>query len=378
MELIEVAEPALIFSPEDTISKVTAEMYRKKRHEALVFKGQEYLGMFTARDLVKRSINDPDKVRLGNLKAILKKVTPFSPNSSLREIADAMITNGYRSVPIKSGKGFMTVTKFGLLKLLPADFLKGKSASDVLVFPHCVSTDDSLAVARSILRQMHGSRLAIINELGRAEGIVDTLDLLRAIIDKTKASRGELVGEKINLRGISISSHTLSQTIPLRTTPDASLREVVQKMIKANETTVVVEDERFRGLVTPAGILKLLSPEVSGVYVRITGQEKEDVFIRSVIDEEIRGEIRKLSRFLPIDYMTLHIDRHRDTGRRIKYSIHAKIVSQKGMFFAKAAAWDLTKAMHELLDRFEREIKKAKGKAKALARGRPVRSQLKI
>lgn len=376
MELIDIAEPALTFRPDATVSKVVSEMYRKKRHEGLVLDGPQYLGMFTARDLVKRSINDPDRTKLKNLKAIIKKVAPFSPRAGLRELADFMITNGYRSVPLKSGEKLLVVTKLGLLKMLPPDLLKGKTAADAATFPHCVSVGDSMAVARSILREMATPRLAIINKLERADGIVDTLDLLRAVVNKSQPSFGELAGEKVKLRDILISSRTLSQSTFIRARPNTPLRELVKRMTDTKNPTAVVEDERFQGLVTPTGVLKLLSPEVSGVYVRITGQEKEDIFIRSVIDEELRNEIKKLAKFLPIEYMTLHIDRHKDTGRRVKYSIHAKIVTQKGMFFAKAAAWDLTKAMHELLDRFEREIKKEKGKARTLARGRPLVSPI--
>jgi hypothetical protein len=41
MSLIEVAEPALIFKPEDTVSKVASRMIREKRQEAVIIKNDE-------------------------------------------------------------------------------------------------------------------------------------------------------------------------------------------------------------------------------------------------------------------------------------------------------------------------------------------------
>ena len=381
MNLGDVAEPALVFEPDTPVSKLVSELYRKRVTEAFIFEEGEYLGLIQARDLIKRNIQDPDKVKVSSLKAIIRKVTPFPPDAPLEKVVRSILTNGYKSIPVKRGEEYLMATKLDILRLFPRDVLKGKTSRDILSFPYCVGSGDSLAVARSVLRQMGTFRLAVINEKGLVDGIIETLDLLRAVINKSRASgergHGELSGNKIKLGQVLASSKTLMQASFVRMDRNSALTDVVKRMLDTNTSTVVIEDERFRGVITPTEIFRLLEKEVSGIYVQITGQQKEDVFIRSVVDEEIRNEIKKLSKLLPIEYMTLHIDRHNPEGKRIKYSVRAKLITEKGQFFAHAHAWDLTQAMHELLDRFEREIRKKQGKGRLRhRRGRFVRQKI--
>ena len=77
MNLGDVAEPALVFEPDTPVSKLVSELYRKRVTEAFIFEEGEYLGLIQARDLIKRNIQDPDKVKVSSLKAIIRKVTPF-------------------------------------------------------------------------------------------------------------------------------------------------------------------------------------------------------------------------------------------------------------------------------------------------------------
>ena len=385
MKIADVLEPALTFQLDVPISKLISEMRRRKKEDALVFDGKEYAGMINAQDLARRTIHNPHKAAIGTFRRLIQKVTPFSPEADLRELVETLLINSYTSIPIKHEGGIKTLTKLGLLRLLPKDILKGKSASDIQTFPYCVSTQDSFAVARSIMRQMRVFRLVVVNEKGKADGVLNALDLLRTNVDRKRSSggeqaygkvlgpptpaQGELAGDKVKLGDVLASSISLMQDTFLTVKPDAPLTEVVNQMVTSKNLTAIVEDEKLEGVITPEHILKLLSKEVSGVYVRVTGQQKEDVFMRSVIDEELRHEIQKLGKLIPIDYLTLNVKKFRESGKRVKYSLKAKLVTQKGLFVSQAGAWDITKAMHELMARLEREILKKKGKERVYRRG---------
>ena len=116
------------------------------------------------------------------------------------------------------------------------------------------------------------------------------------------------------------------------------------------------------------------SGQVAGVNVRISGQQKEDDFIKSVVDEQLRNEIRKLGKLLPINSMNLHIDRHREAGKRVKYSVKGKLMTEMGMFFANDHAWDLTQATRGVLSKLEKEvIKKIDKKRLYHLKGGPAR-----
>jgi predicted transcriptional regulator len=213
----------------------------------------------------------------------------------------------------------------------------------------------------SILRETNISRLPVIDKANKIEGLVDTIDLLKADTDRSRSELGEEAGEKIHLRHVQISS--LMRKTPLITSPDIPLPKLINLMLEKHTTTALVEENgKICGLVTPKLILKLIGKRIEGVYVRISGLQKEDVFIKSVVDEEIRNEIRKLGKFLTINYMVLHVDRYRKTGKRIKYSVKGRLITEKGYFFADDHAWDITKAVRGVLQKLEKEAIKLKEK----------------
>lgn len=366
MNISDVSERPLVFSPTDKISRVASRMYAKRKHEALIFSGKDLLGMITARDLVKRNINDPDRIELKAIKSLIQPVTPFTEKTELKELVTSILINNYRSVPVTVNGNILILTKLGLLKLIPKAPLKTMKAQDVMFFPSSVTESDSLSVAKSVIRQLHSYRLAILDERDRITGLIDSLDLLKTFVSKGKAKRGELVGDKTRSGAIKAGSRSIIQRDYLRTSPDTPLTQIVEKMIKKGADTVVVEEnEKLAGMITPREILKLAGKEISGIYVRISGMQDEDIFIKSVVDEEIRNEIKKLAKFIPIDYMVLDVHRQRSGGKRIKYSVRARLITQKGFFFAKDFAWDLTKATRGVLHKLEREVTKKIGKSRA-------------
>ncbi|MBL7160287.1 MAG: CBS domain-containing protein [Candidatus Aenigmarchaeota archaeon] len=357
MNLLDIAKPAPIIQWDESVSKAASSMQRQGVQDAFVFQGKELKGMLSAADLVKRNVNNPDRVQISGLKGLVRPVNTFPMEADVAELLRFLLLHDITSVPLKSGKKYYIIPKLRLLSLIGRDILKGKKASDVMFFPYTISPEDQLSVAHSIMRQSSVRRLVILKNR-RAEGIVETMDILKTDINKKRMRAGEKVGEKIALKGIPASS--LMQKVFLKVSPQEPLENVVKKMLSSGATTVVVEDEKFLGIITPATILKLAGRKVAGVYVSISGQQKEGPFIRAVIDEQLRNEIKKLGKFIPIDYLAFHIDRYKEKGKRVKYSLKARLITEKGMFFADDHAWDITQAVSGVLAKLEREVIKRK------------------
>ena len=104
------------------------------------------------------------------------------------------------------------------------------------------------------------------------------------------------------------------------------------------------------------------------MYVETAGFQDEDEFIKSVIDNEITREVRLLAKLAHIDYMTLHLSKYNEAGRRTKFSVHGKLITNIGMFFAQDYAWDLTQAVRGVLQKLEKEVQKKRGKIQHLDR----------
>ena len=367
MTLTEIAEKPLVFDVKDRLSKVISKMHEEKRSDAFVFNKKEFVGVISAKDIVRRGFTDPEDVKLGNLGSVIRRVKAFEANSPLKEIINSFLINNYRCVPLEGDSGMLSLNKLDLLKLVPPESLRGKKASDVMFFPECVSASDHLSVVKSIFRNSNVYRVAVIGPGSKVEGVVDDIDLLKVFTERSKAGKGEKSGEKVHEMDIPISSHLLMQGSFITASPETDLRYLVQAMIgKKNDTVVVEEDGKLAGMVTPREILKLVGSDIAGVYVNISGIQDEDSFLQNLVNSGIRSSIKKLAKIIHLHYISLNVKRRvnptEGTKGKVSYNVKGKVVSNKGAFFADDTSWDLTKSTQSVLKKLEREVMKKMSK----------------
>jgi len=361
MGLERALEKPVVFAPDEPVSKAISEMYRKRKSEAVVMDNSGFLGLLEARDLAKRKIGNP---KTAQVKSFMKKTNPLGPGFGIEDLMHAFLVEDYKSVPVNDEKGnVFLVTKLGLLKEIRGrNELKNRPASDVMAPPYCLDSKDPVGTAISMLRYLNISRLPIVDEENRIVGLVNAIDLLKADIDRSRASVGERSGDSINLSQDVLASSFMQKNVA-KAAPDATLVQVIDSMIeKQTETVLIEKNGKLVGMVTPKMVFKLVGQKVGGVYVRISGLQEEDNFIKTLVDEQIRNEVGKLGKIVHIDYMVMHVDRHQKTGKRTKYSIKSTMSTRKGTFHANDFAWDITKAMRGVLSKFEKEIIKRKEK----------------
>ncbi len=366
MNLLDIAEPALVLKPGERVSKAISKMTRLRKPEALVVREGKLLGILAARDLAKRKINNPDQVGISKF---IRSINPALPDTPIREAISSILVNDYPALPLQKGSKFFVLTKLGILNAIRSDpAFKGIFVRDIMRFPYSISSSDTIATAVSVLRETGVSRLLVLNEKNGLEGLLEALDLLNSDISIRRSKLGEKAGETKKLRAATTLS-LIQKNVP-KASPDTPIRQVIKSMAeKKIPTTIIEKGGRVAGIVTPKLILKLLGKPVQGIYVRVSGLQREDTFIKQVVDEEIRHEIQKLARFFPIDHMVMHVDRYHQTGRRVKYSVRASLITERGMFFAREHDWDITKAVRGILQKLEREIIKKKEKAEVYRRG---------
>jgi CBS domain-containing protein/ribosome-associated translation inhibitor RaiA len=235
----------------------------------------------------------------------------------------------------------------------------------------------------SIIRDTGVERIVVVDSKGKLVGLVDELDLFKAqstdrfrvrggpVSVKPTTSIGELSGEKYKMRLISIAG-LVRKSIPI-VKQNYSIQKVIEAMIeKELPVAVVIEKEKPIGIITTKPILRLIGRPLEGILVQLSGIQQEDIYMKAIIDEQIVNAVRKWAKFVPIKHIAIHIDRYQSTGKRIKYSIKARLIGYKGMWFADDHAWDITKAMRGVLTKLEQEILKSKSKAETRTRGPTV------
>lgn len=350
-------EKTLIVDCQDTVSKLVSRMMREKKREAIVMDEKDYLGIVSARDLVKKRIDNPDKTKI---KSFVDRINPVKDDTPASDLLNSMLINDYKALPVQDSKGnIYLITKLDILRMVRnAASFKEKKVDDVMNFPYSITSDDSFSTARSLIRNLNLSRLPVLGKENRLEGMVDTLDLLKGIIKKNRSGR-QIYSEDIKPDKIAITS--LMNKNPLKVKTGQSLRGVINTMLRdKSPTAIVIDGDEVKGMITPRDILKFIGKEVKGVYVTVTGLRLEDNFIKRVVDEEVTNEVRKIGKFMEIESMILHIDRYHERGKRVKYTVKGRLITRRGMFFAGDHAWDVTKAVRGVLQKLEREVLKKK------------------
>ena len=352
-----------MFDIEDTVSKVASGMLKEAIRAAPVYQGEEFAGIVFAKDIVSRKIDSPGKTKI---RQFVRKITPFPESSDASDLLNSMLINDYRAIPVIDRKGKISLlTKLDVLMMFRNDpSFRDKRASDIMNFPYPVSPDDSFLTSRSLIRDLNLSRLPVLGKGNRLEGFIDILDLLPTVSERKVSRRGELLSDDAKQDDVKITS--FAGKLPPMVSPDSTVAEAMNLMIKRKTPTViVVEGDEVRGIITPRDILKLVGNEISGVYVTMSGIQDESTFIRKVIDDEISAEIKKLSRFIKIDSVVLHIDRSHVQGKRIRYSARGRLITRLGVFSASYSAWDVTKSVRGILKKIEKETIKKKEMVKA-------------
>jgi predicted transcriptional regulator len=360
-ELESILEPAMTVRPDDAITHVAFLMIKEGKEEAIVM-DKEFLGVVTAEDINKRRVNDPSSVKASYF---LKKINPISSDTPLLDVINQMLVSDLKTIPVIYKNSIYVVNKTNLLKFIKDDVFAGKKAKDVMYFPFCASTSDNVNTVLSTMKDFSVSKMPLLDEESRIVGLIDSLGMLGAFTERRKAQRGEKDGEKIILDDVSASS--LSKNNFLRSGPEDSIKTIANSMIKTGMTTAAVEkDGKFLGMITVKDILKLVGRTMETVYVRVSGLSEEDSFIKMKIDEMINTFLDKMLKILPVNYIAIHVDRYsyKKDGNRMKYSVHGRLVTGKGMFYANDYEWDATKAMKRFIDRLETEVYKKSGKKK--------------
>jgi CBS domain-containing protein len=287
----------------------------------------------------------------------MKPLTPFPIDTSVEDVINYMLVSEYRSLPIEKEGKIYAVSKPRLLEFVKDEVFEGKEAKDVMQFPYCASRDDTLSTVISTMKDLGINRIPILDEKERFAGLVDSLSLVGILVDEKRSKRGERFGDRMKLGDIGIGRF-LRKDIA-KAEPDTELKQIVRRVSTKGVCAVIVEKNRkFLGMITVKDLFKLIGKSLETVYVRITGLDEEDDFIRMKIDEMVDNTITKLLKLLTVTYVAIHVETYKTGGRRKKYSVKGRFVTENGSFYADDHEWDATKAMKLFLAKVEREAHK--------------------
>ena len=330
----------------------------------LVFDGNLYKGVLT-QDLIIRSHLkwDPTKAKVRD---VYKPAPVVKPDEDLSKAAKLMIEVDLRSLPVGESKAEIigVINDIAVLeRVAETDFGKKKVEEFMTKDVITLRPDDTVAKALATMRDHAISRIPIVDEEGRLEGLVTLHDLiLRFIKPRFRAKAGELAGEKIPPFSMPLRDVMIRGVITVL--PDAKVREAVATM-RDNDIdglVVVNENNKVVGILTVKDLLLPISKmteKEARFYLQLGGDASIlSDFTRERIIEDIKRFVDGYEDLLGQEgIIYLYIRRFPEKFRGVHlYQARMRVVTDRGVFVATGETWGAIQAVHDALRAIERQL----------------------
>ncbi|GAB6135636.1 CBS domain-containing protein [Thermococcus prieurii] len=330
----------------------------------LVFDGNLYKGVLT-QDLIIRSHLkwDPTKAKVRDA---YKPAPVIKPDEDLSKAAKLMMEVDLRSLPVGESKAEIigVINDIAVLdRVAETDF--GKKTVEEFMTKDVITLkpDDTVAKALATMRDHAISRIPIVDEEGRLEGLVTLHDLIvRFIKPRFRAKAGELAGEKIPPFSMPLRDVMIRGVITVL--PDAKVREAVATM-KDNDIdglVVVNENNKVVGILTVKDLLLPISKmaeKEARFYLQLGGDASIlSDFTRERIIEDIKRFVDGYEDLLGQEgIIYLYIRRFPEKFRGVHlYQARMRVVTDRGVFVATGETWGAIQAVHDALRAIERQL----------------------
>lgn len=352
--------------PEDNVNKFISFMEKHHIHEVPIVSKGKLVGLVHYKDVVKRGIVDPSKLKLGTIMTSPPLVSSSDP---IEKASELIFSTGYRALPVVENKKLIGI--ISVLDIIDniSKELKQTTAEEVMTPAIIIRDNEDIGKARVLMRENNISRIPVADSQGRTVGILGILDLLRSIKPKERMNWYSMAAEKLTVMNIPVS--VVMNKHPITAEKTTKLSEIAKLMKKYKTSGIVITvDSGIIGVVTTRDLLEfyLSKKKQKGVYIQITGLGDEDEFILSTVDRIIRDSVQKISSVYNPQFLFLHVKKYEKGGKGSKYSIRCRFMTDRGMFISKAFAWDLRDAVGNALDQLERIVLKDKEKLKTKRR----------
>jgi len=330
----------------------------------LVFDGNVYKGVVT-QDLIIRSHLkwDPTKAKVRD---VYKPAPVVKPGEDLSLAAKLMIETDLRSLPVGEDRAniFGVISDLAVLeRVVKEEFGKRKVKEFMTTDVITLKPDDTVAKALATMRDHAISRIPIVDEEGKLEGLVTLHDLIiRFIKPRFKAQTGEVVGEKIPPFSTQLREVMVRGVITVF--PDTTIRDAVATMIDNNISGLVVvnENNKVVGILTIKDLLLPISRMVekeAKFYLQLGG----DAYLLSDFTRErIINDIKKfVDGYADVlgneGIIYLYIRRFNEKFRGVHlYQARMRVVTDRGVFVATGETWGAIQAVHDALRTIERQL----------------------
>ena len=315
-----------------------------------VLEDGEYIGTISYGAILKKKNVGLDS----KVENFVKTPPVATKDSSITEVADLMIVNNTRQVPVVSSNKKKVIGVIGRNQLI--DVVAGiKAFNEIkdweIITTPVESVDDTamLSDALDIMRDLDIRTVPVVNSAGQVAGIVGMKEVIDNNWKDDSRTIGDISGKN---KKASVTVESVCKSAVSTVEWDDSIGTAVDLMSKNKFSTLpVTENGELVGILTQFDIVELISAcrERDYLFVQISGLDDADKPLAAALYDEIGREIEKIKKMGIPESLFINVAKYNEKGDRNKYSVSAKLIFNGRTISVKQVDWDLIKTVSDLM-----------------------------
>jgi len=353
---------------DETVSDAMAKIRKHKVRELPVLDGSRPVGLVSYTSFIERR-SVPITAKLDS---IMLQAPRLDEDSDIIDAAEALVAAGIRGAPVMRGSsmvGFVSRTDV-IRAMAKADELRAKRVEEFMTRdPKTVKEEDAVRKAQIVMEDLNEKALPVVDGVNRLVGVVGMSEILdviwrpRADAPLRSPKPPRKVYDSRSPARIDIGSVMARDVVTVA--PHDSLGKTVELMLERGLSTLfVVDDGRLVGVVDQSDLMEQLinlRPREQ-VFVQISGLGMQEPDVYDGLYDLIGRGMKRVDKMERPRVFYLHIAAHDQEGATSKYSLRARLNTEKNMYYVGHSDWDLYKATSTLLEALESKVRREREK----------------
>lgn len=351
----ELIEPAVIVSPNESLSKIISTLIETNSYEVLV-KLSDRIAALSIRDIIgAKDIKTTRPSLVGKIIPELKR------ESAVGEAARIMSHYRSRTLPIvQNGNIVGRISAKRIVDLIKKQLEESNlrvNASNIMTGdPIVIDSHKTVSAAKSIMKRRRIDHLPVVDN-NHLVGIITSSDIMKLMSPPERIGKKSIGIDDAEDR-LSIEVSGLANHDVITANVDDSLKNVCDKMITAGSSYCIINVwDEIQGIITYRDIVAMLGEQL---------EEDIPMFIVGLPDEPFDAELAKskfanITKFMrkihpDIEQARCHIKLRRVLGSRKRYEIDVHIRSTHGNISYTNVGWNLAKLFDEMNHALKKRI----------------------
>lgn len=359
-------------SPDEDVASALGKMQHHDINEVPVITAKgKILGLINYETLLrKRSI--PMTTKVENIMSFPPRV---SEDALIIDIAETMLSSGYRAVPVTDRDSIIgMVSRTDLINIIPEmNILKEIMVQEIMTTsPHFITEKDTVDQARNSMFRLDVRALPVTNAKGELTGVIGIKDLAKISYQiKSRQTRGDVAGGKSSSSKVEVKS--VMRTPAVSITKDAKISDAVKMMNKNDISTIIVtEMGQPIGIVTQYDLIELIASFKSEeqVFVQISGLHEAEPEAYDMMYEMIQKSVKRMAKLVTPKIFTIHVTKHDMGSDRTagNVTIRGRMTTEHELFYSTATDWELALSLSTMLSQLEKSVRKDKEKKQSISK----------